>query len=149
MNKSKLLSLSKLWVISIALFGSTVLLPTPAYAKLLQSAPGKITLLRLNEVNTKFGPRNDQIDVEVVIKLSSLPTNYFGFKLRKDTNQLVHQGMLDLLRDAYNNNHVVVIEYEICTATSTKPCKNGNIKRLWLTKMLPARSGARKVFIDR
>jgi hypothetical protein len=95
----------------------------------LRQSTGKLTLLRVHDVGTKFGPPTDQIDVEVVIRLSTTGDNSFGFKLRNDTNRPAHQGMLDLLRDAFNHNWTVTVDYNINSGK-----KNGEIIRAWVTK---------------
>lgn len=100
----------------------------PAQAELRQST-GKVTLLRVHDVGTRYGPPTDQIDVEVVIKLDSQPGKAFGFRLRNDNNALAHKSMLDLLRDAFNNNWTVTIDYDISPGKN-----NGVIIRVWLTK---------------
>ncbi len=79
---------------------------------LIQSS-GKVTFLRVHNVGTRFGPPTDQIDVEVVAKLSSQPARAMGFQLRNDGNRPARQGMLDLLRDAFNNNWTAVIDYDL------------------------------------
>jgi len=109
-------------LISLVLFNLT------AHADLRQ-ATGKLTMLRVHDLGTKFGPSRDQIDVEVVIKLNQHPDKAFGFQLRNDSNRPARQGMLDLLRDGFNNNWTVTIDYEIDPNK-----KNGVIRRLWLTK---------------
>jgi hypothetical protein len=76
-------------------------------------ATGKLTFLRAHDVGTKFGPAADQIDVEVVAKVSSKPEHSMGFQLRNDANRVARQGMLDLLRDAFNHNWTVTIDYDI------------------------------------
>ncbi len=95
----------------------------------LLQATGKLTLLRVHELGDGYGPPSDFIDVEVVIKLNTMPANAFGFQLRNDNNLPLRQGMLDLLRDAFNNNWTVTIDYEI-----TPGLNNGVIVRTWLTK---------------
>jgi len=77
----------------------------------LLAAQGKLTLLRTHDVETKYGPPTDQIDVEVVIWLDSQPGKAFGFQLRNDRNEAAHRGMLDLLRDAFNQDRFVRIDY--------------------------------------
>ena len=77
-------------------------------ADILQST-GELTLLRVHEVGSKFGPRGDQIDVEVVVKISSEPNRSFGFTLREDSKLPAHTGMLNILRDAFNYNHNVTL----------------------------------------
>ena len=75
-------------------------------------ASGHLTLLRVHEQGTKFGPPDDQIDAEVVIQLDSMPEYAFGFTLRTDAAEASHAGMLDRLRDAFRKNRAVVIDYE-------------------------------------
>ena len=95
---------------------------------LLNSA-GKLTLLRAHDRGTKFGPPGDQIDVEVVIQLDSEPGKAFGFQLRNDAQGPARQGMLDLLRDGFNHNWTVNIDYDLVPSR-----QNGVIIRVWLTK---------------
>jgi len=95
----------------------------------LLNSRGRLTMLRVHDVGTKYGPPSDQIDVEVVIQLDSRPGMAFGFKLRSDTNALAHQGMLDLLRDALENQWVVNIDYSL-----DQDKKNGVIIRTWVKK---------------
>jgi hypothetical protein len=103
-------------------------LTTPVNADLLQSS-GKITFLRVHDVGTGFGPPSDFIDVEVVIQINTRPGESFGFQLRDNANRAARQGMLDLLRDAFNKNGTVVIDYDI-----EPPKKNGVIIRVALIK---------------
>jgi hypothetical protein len=100
----------------------------PSRADLLQSS-GKITFLRVHDVGTAFGPPSDRIDVEVVVQLNTRPGESFGFQLRNDAQRAARQGMLDLLRDAFNSNATVVLDYNI-----DPPKKNGVIIRVALTK---------------
>ena len=72
---------------------------------------GGITSLRVQDVNTKYGPKSDQIDVDVIVKINSVPQKAFGFKLRKDKNEITHKAMFDLLKDAFTKNLKVTIEY--------------------------------------
>ena len=80
-------------------------------AQQVEATTGKITFLRINDVGNKYGPPSDQIDVEVIIKINSKPDNAFGFKLRKDDNQITHEAMLNLLKDAFDNSKNIRIEY--------------------------------------
>jgi len=88
-----------------------------------------VTFLRVHDVGSKYGPSSDQIDVEVVIQLNNNSNPSVGFQLRNDTNRVAHQGMLDLLRDAFNHGWQTTVDYEIDTGK-----KNGVIIRVWLTK---------------
>jgi hypothetical protein len=92
-------------------------------------ATGKVQLLRVHDVGTAYGPDSDQIDVEVVIWLNTQPGKAFGFQMRDDGQRVARQGMLDLLRDAFNNNWTVTIDYDIDPGKN-----NGVIVRTWLTK---------------
>jgi len=95
----------------------------------LTSATGVITLLRVHDVETGWGPPNDFLDVEVVIMLDTMPAHGFGFQLRPDLEETARRGMLDLLRDAFNHNWTVTIDYDINPGQT-----NGVIRRVWLTK---------------
>jgi len=75
------------------------------------AAEGKVTLLRAHDVGTGFGPPADFIDAEVVVRLDSQPGRSFGFQLRNDTNEGARRAMLNLLRDAFNHNWTVRIDY--------------------------------------
>lgn len=77
----------------------------------LLGARGRITLLRVHDVGTAFGPPVDRIDGEVVIQLDTEPGRAFGFQLRKDANLPVRRRMLALLRDAFANDRPVAIDY--------------------------------------
>ena len=100
----------------------------PANADLWESS-GRVSLLRVHDVGTGYGPANDQIDVEVIVWLDSKPGMAFGFQLRDDSNRPARQGMLDLLREAFSHNYIVTIDYDI-----TPGKNNGVITRVWITK---------------
>jgi hypothetical protein len=94
----------------------------------IQQASGKLSQLRVIDVGTKHGPPSDQLDVEVVIQFKG-SNQAFGFQLRTDSNQVARQGMLDLLRDAFNHDWTATVDYDI------NPGKNnGRLFRVWLTK---------------
>jgi hypothetical protein len=79
----------------------------------LKNSQGKLTFLRAHDVGTGWGPPNDQLDVEVVFILDSVPQGAFGFQLRTDANEPVREAMVGLLRDAYVNNLTVSVDYFI------------------------------------
>ena len=81
-------------------------------------AVGKPTLLRVHDAGTAYGPPGDSMDVEVVVKLDTEPQKSFGFELRSDTNEATHRGMLDTLRDAFNRNQRVQLDYTVLGRTS-------------------------------
>jgi photosystem II stability/assembly factor-like uncharacterized protein len=75
------------------------------------AAEGKLTFLRVHDVGTGWGPSDDFLDVEVVLRLDSAPGRAFGFQLRTDANEGARHGMLDLLRDAFNQDRRVRVDY--------------------------------------
>jgi hypothetical protein len=94
----------------------------------LLQATGKLELLRVHDVGTKFGPPSDEIDVEVVFQLRD-DERRIGFQLRTDKHRLARGGMLDILRDAFNHDWTVTADFEIELGK-----KNGEAIRVWLTK---------------
>lgn len=118
--------MKRLFIVMIALFMIAVC-TIPASAQ--TNARGKLTLLRVHDLGTGFGPPTDFIDVEVVIALDSEPNKFFGFQLRNDNKLPARQGMLDLMRDAFERNLIVNIDY------FQRPGKTTHILfRTWLTK---------------
>ncbi len=90
---------------------------------------GQVAFLRVHDVGSGWGPSTDSLDVEVIFKLNSAPDLAFGFTLRSDPNRVAHQGMLDLLRDAFTHNWRVSTDYDIATGK-----KNGRAIRVALVK---------------
>lgn len=123
-------------VISVIALVLVSILVIPAKADFLE-ASGKLTLLRVQDVGSKYGPASDVIDVEVIAWLDSKPGMAFGFQLRTDANQAARQGMLDILRDAFKNGYTVTIDFDIDPGK-----KNGVIKYAWITKpaVLPGKN---------
>jgi hypothetical protein len=115
-------------LISYAALVVACLVASSAVADLRQST-GKVTFLRVHDVGTGWGPASDSIDVEVIIRLNTVSGQAFGFQLRNDVNQSARQGMLDLLRDAFNNNWTVTVDYDIVPGKT-----NGVVIRVALTK---------------
>lgn len=75
------------------------------------AARGRISLLRVHDVGTGYGPPSDSIDGEVIVQLDTEPGRAFGFQLRKDDTLAARRRLLDLLRDAFNNDRTVAIDY--------------------------------------
>lgn len=90
---------------------------------------GRISMLRVHELGTRYGPGSDQIDVEVVVKLDTRPNDAYGFTLRDDQEGPSHQGMLDLLRDAFNSGWSTTLVYDIDDGK-----RNGILVRAWVTR---------------
>ncbi len=101
---------------------------------------GQLSLLRVHDRGTGYGPPNDAIDVEVVVQFAGRPADAFGFQLRSDANGPAHQGMLELLRDAFNHAWIANIDHETPAGKH-----NGIILRVWLTKpaVIVVKSGAK------
>lgn len=79
---------------------------------------GRPSFLRVHDVGTRYGPSGDSMDVEVVVKLDSEPQKSFGFQLRPDADEASNRGMLDALRDAFNRNQQVRLDYTAVRQTS-------------------------------
>lgn len=89
---------------------------------------GTLSLLRVHDRGTQYGPSSDRIDVEVVVQFEGRPADAYGFQLRDDTDGPARRGMLDLLRDGFNHGHTVSIDYD-----APPGAHNGVIMRVWLT----------------
>ncbi len=100
----------------------------------IEAFTGNIDFLRVHDVGTKFGGGIQEIDVEAVIMLNTVPGRAFGFTLRNDDNRVAHQGMLDLLRDAFDHNFAITIDSRIEDADFNKGKRNGRIIRAALRK---------------
>ena len=81
---------------------------------------GRLTLLRVHDVGTKFGPPEDQLDVEVVVRLDSEPGRSFGFQLRADEGRPANEGMLALLTEAFDLERRVRIEFTRTGCTTAR-----------------------------
>ena len=92
----------------------------------MSATVGRLTLLRVHDVGTKFGPPDDQLDVEVVVRLDSEPGRSFGFQLRSDADREANDGMLGLLRESFDLDRRVRVEF-IRTG-----CASGRIIRVAL-----------------
>jgi len=90
---------------------------------------GQLSLLRVHDRGSKYGPPSDQIDVEVVVQFRNRPSDAFGFQLRDDAEGPAREGMLGLLRDGFNHGWIVTIDYDISPGHH-----NGVALRVWLTK---------------
>lgn len=90
---------------------------------------GRVTLLRVHDVGSRYGPPDDSIDAEVVFQLHSRPGEAFGFQLRDDGSRPVRQGMLDLLRDAFTH------QWDLEVVFDRRPGRSNSVAhRLWVTR---------------
>lgn len=90
---------------------------------------GTLSLLRVHDRGTAYGPPADRIDVEVVAQFEGRPSDAYGFQLRNDANLPARRGMFDLLRDGFSFGHKVHIDYDIADGAH-----NGVVMRVWLTR---------------
>ena len=79
----------------------------------IENVTGKLSLLRVHELGSKFGPPADQLDVEVIVQFQGLPGKAMGFKLRDDSRGPAREGMLALLRDGFNHGWTVSIDHDV------------------------------------
>ena len=73
---------------------------------------GRLTLLRVHEVGTGYGPAIDPIEGELIVSLDSTPGSAFGYPLRADNKETVGRAMLDELRNAFRRSSTVHLEYQ-------------------------------------
>lgn len=71
---------------------------------------GKLSRIRVNEVNGSFGGCPNCITAEIVFQFTN-DSRWFGLRLLNDANLAPHQAAVDLLRDAFNNDWTVQIDY--------------------------------------
>ena len=90
----------------------------------LRATTGRITLLRVHDVGTGFGPTHDQLDAEVIVQLDSEPEKSFGFKLRQGADKPKGTAMLDVLRDSFRRSSAIRLEF-VRTG-----CRTGQIIRV-------------------
>jgi hypothetical protein len=88
--------------------------------EVVRRAIGKVTFLRLHDVNTGFGPPADPTPGELVVSLDSEPNVWFGLPLRVGTSEAMAKGSLDLVRDSFVNDSVIVIEHQAVGPTGRK-----------------------------
>jgi hypothetical protein len=90
----------------------------------LFAAEGRITLLRVHDLGTGYGPPADHLDAEVIVNLDSEPEKAFGLQLRTGAERPKAEGMLALLRDAFARDRRVRIDF------MRNGCRTGRILRV-------------------
>lgn len=90
----------------------------------LQTAIGRIGLLRVHDAGSGFGPPHDLLDAEVIVLLDSEPEKSFGFKLRPGADARNAKAMLGVLRDAFRRDAVIHLEF------FRSGCRTGTIHRI-------------------
>ncbi len=99
-------------VLTAATFGRSAFEVFTAYPLgSVLAANGKINFLRVHDVGTKFGPPNDVLDAEAVVRLDTMPDQYFGVQLRSGSAEASHASSVRLLRTAFEENRPVTIDY--------------------------------------
>jgi hypothetical protein len=77
----------------------------------LVAAKGRVALLRVHDKSTKYELPLNQLDMELIVYLDGEPGRALGFQLRADANEGAHQGLLDVLRNSFNRERRVRIDY--------------------------------------
>lgn len=76
-----------------------------------QSIEGKLSFLRIHDVGGKYGPPNDILDTEIIVKLDTDSRMAFGLQLRPGNLEITQTGMLNQLRDAFKKDFKIRLEY--------------------------------------
>jgi len=77
----------------------------------IKRTSGKINFLRVHERGTKYGPDNDQLDAELIVRVEGDLQSY-GLGLQNNDNLPAAEAMFSLLLEAFNANIPVTIEYK-------------------------------------
>lgn len=80
-------------------------------APAVEAATGVVSMLRVHELGTGFGPDDDHLDAEVIVQLSRRPGESFGFQLRDDPRLPAARGMLATLRAVLASRSPVTLEF--------------------------------------
>jgi len=122
MSHLKVISLSGIIVAAIALAMpllqpplATGTEPSPVADSLSQGAgiffvSGQLSRIRVNDLNGSFGGCPNCITAEVLFKFTN-SNRWYGLRLLSDANLVPHQAAVDLLRDAFNNDWTVQVDY--------------------------------------
>jgi hypothetical protein len=94
----------------------------------IKQKSGKLSYLRAHNKGTGWGPQNDFLDAEVIVRFANDSLAY-GFQLRNDDNLPTAQAMFVLLQDAFNANETITINYY-----EEAGRKNHRLFRVWREK---------------
>lgn len=95
----------------------------------IKNQEGKINFLRVHEVGSGWGPATDQLDAEVIFRVTGGASDFaYGFQLRNDSNGPAHEAMFSLLKEAHEKNLTVHFDYDEKAGK-----KNHRAFRIWLT----------------
>ena len=89
---------------------------------------GTINYLRVHEVGTGYGPPNDHLDADVIVRFDGDEPRAYGFKLRNNDGLPVAQAMFALLQDAFNAGTPVTIDF-----AEVDGHNNHELIRVWRT----------------
>jgi hypothetical protein len=78
---------------------------------ILKNVAGKITLLRVHDLGTGYGPPADFLDSEVIVRLDTAPDIALGFQLRNGAFLPERKQMLSVLQQALKNAKKIAICY--------------------------------------
>lgn len=88
---------------------------------------GRVSFLRVHEVGSGWGPRDDHLDAEVIVRLDRSDRLACGFKLRADADLPVHRAMFDLLQSAFVDKAMTTLDVDLARGQS-----NGTLLRVWV-----------------
>lgn len=74
-------------------------------------ASGKIAFLRVHDLGTGYGPPDDYLDAEMIVRLETTPDLALGLQLRQGSLRADHEAMGSLLREAWRSGSPVGIDY--------------------------------------
>ncbi|MFZ0613305.1 MAG: hypothetical protein WAM73_13795 [Desulfobacterales bacterium] len=77
----------------------------------IKGKTGKLSYLRAHNRGSGWGPPNDFLDSEVIVRFENDSSTAYGIQLRNDENLPAAQAMFVLLQDAFNANEPVTIDY--------------------------------------
>lgn len=76
------------------------------------NADGNVTMLRVSELGSRFGPPDSGLEAEVLFRLDANPDTTYGFKLRAGDAGGAQYGMYLLLKEAHVHGRRVFVGYE-------------------------------------
>ena len=77
----------------------------------VRNKTGRIASLRVHEKGSGYGPPNDQLDAEVIVRFENDGALAYGLPLRNDDDLPAAQAMFALLQDAFDGGIAVSIDY--------------------------------------
>jgi hypothetical protein len=78
----------------------------------IEKTSGKLSYLRIHDVDSGYGGNVSNTQDEVIIKLDNAEEKFYSFPLEKNQNAYVNKGMLNRLQAAFIENELITIEYK-------------------------------------